>query len=95
MVEDSERLWSQLKITNMENMGYNLPKPVRGEVQEKGSRSLIGKVLSIKAVNIEALIGTMKAIWKPSKGLQGVVIGEKHVQIGYLGRSPKMIQESP
>ncbi|XP_038710923.1 uncharacterized protein LOC120005387 [Tripterygium wilfordii] len=76
MEEELEKRWSRLSLTTDESREVVVPNSQIGDQHSRVRFSLLGRLLSSRSFNQEALFNTMRTIWKPVKGLEISIVGE-------------------
>ncbi|XP_042942844.1 uncharacterized protein At4g02000-like [Carya illinoinensis] len=66
-MEGIEEKWKQFNLTEEEDVTLDSPNGEREDVQQKGDRSLIGKVCTERGVGRDVIAKTMARIWRISK----------------------------
>ena len=76
MAEDLEKLYANLIVRENESNRLVIPLTTNAAVQHSGSFCPLGKVLSTKPINVEAVINTLKGIWNPPHGISYTLIDD-------------------
>ena len=70
MADELEELWKKLTLTEKEEKDIILGSNSTKVAKEARKNCIVGKVLTQRSVNVEALKKNMRMPWKPNKGLQ-------------------------
>ncbi|XVF54975.1 hypothetical protein PTKIN_Ptkin05aG0223700 [Pterospermum kingtungense] len=70
MAEDLSDLWKVLKLTEDEDDTINANISINQSVKPEGEDWLVGSLLTTHPFNKEAMMATMKIIWKLSKEVE-------------------------
>ncbi|XP_071923090.1 uncharacterized protein At4g02000-like [Coffea arabica] len=76
MAEELEQLCANLSIGEGESNRVVLPSLSQSAMQRKGSLCLLGKIISMKPINMEVLATTLKGVWSPPHGMSHTIVGE-------------------
>ena len=89
-MEDSlAKMWNKLSLTDTEQEEVTLEQDWVEETEAEGEKCIIGKVLSNRVVNMEAMRNVFSKIWKLSGALSIKEVGEKV----YLFRFEKWVEK--
>ena len=89
MAEELEKLWANLSIRYNESLRIVVPLLPTPATQHKGSLCLLSKIISLKPVNMEALVATLKGVWNPPHGLSHTVVGDNIVLFRFFHPADK------
>ncbi|KAL3524671.1 hypothetical protein ACH5RR_013043 [Cinchona calisaya] len=89
MAKEIEQLWNKFSLGEEEEVTIIGDTIDELEARKKGESCFLGKILSPKKVNLNAMISTMRNVWNLHKGSHGTILGKNVVYKLPLNRMNK------
>ncbi|KAF5445531.1 hypothetical protein F2P56_034577 [Juglans regia] len=88
-MEEMEEVWKRLKLNDEEDCPIEIRRGVCDSMEQKGERSLIGKIISERRIGKEVARSMMEKVWKVGKPLEFQEIGGNCFVITFANRRDK------
>lgn len=76
MDDQLEEMWQRFALTDEERAEVDVIETAKADSQERTRFCLVGKLLTERPFNVEAMKTTLKMVWKPTKGVDITDIGK-------------------
>ncbi|XVF58583.1 hypothetical protein PTKIN_Ptkin07bG0077600 [Pterospermum kingtungense] len=89
MEEELSDMWRSLSLTEDEEIDIEAEDSLENESTSGGRNWLVGKLVTSRPFNKEAMMGTMKAIWKLNREVEIMTLEENLFLFKFQGKKDK------